>query len=121
MNSATGSEGLLFVHVDAPTPVAQQRLAPRRQRTSLFQEPDCIGDDSLWATGEEAVQRIQQEIGDALESRGLAERLIRIPSGGSDTPLDRAKAILEHLTRLELEPQLVEERRSYPRPQLATA
>ena len=34
----------LFIHVDAPTPVAQQRLAPRRQRTSLFQEPDCIGD-----------------------------------------------------------------------------
>ena len=111
----------LFIHVDAPTPIAQQRLAPRRERTSLFQEPDCIGDVSLWASGEDAVQCIQQEIGEALQHRGLSGRLIRIPSGGSDTPLDRARSILEHLTKLELEPQLVEERRSYPRPQLATA
>ena len=111
----------LFIHVDAPTPIAQQRLAPRRQRTSLFQEPDCIGDASLWACGEEVVERIQREIGEALESRGLSDRLLRIPSGGSDTPLDRAKTILEHLVKLELEPQLVKERRSYRRPQLATA
>ena len=113
----------LFIHVHAPTAVAQQRLAPRRRRTSRFQDPSSIGDSSLWSFGEEVVDGIQQEIGDALERRGLSGRLLHIASGGSDTPLDRAKFICEQLVKLELglDRNLDLQPSSRPQPKLVTA
>lgn len=93
----------LFIHVDAPTTIAQQRLARRRRHTSRFQDAKCIGDVALWARGEEVIEHIAEEIEGELRRRGLSSRLLRIPSGGDDTPLDRATHIRDHLYRLERE------------------
>ncbi|HEX7857700.1 MAG TPA: glycosyltransferase [Sphingobium sp.] len=91
----------LFIHVEAPTAVAQQRLARRRRRTSRFQNAESIADISLWARGKEAIEHIADEIEEELERRRLPGRLLRIPSDGDDTPLDRAKHIRDHLRQLE--------------------
>lgn len=93
----------LFIHVDAATAVAQQRLARRRQHTSRFQNAESIADISLWARGEEAIEHIADEIERELKRRRLPGRLLHIPSDGGDTPLDRAKHIRDHLSQLERE------------------
>lgn len=91
----------LFIHVEAPTAVAQQRLSRRRQHTSRFQNAESIADLSLWARGEEVIEHIADEIEEELKGRRLPGRLLRIRSDGGDTPLDRAKYIRDHLRRLE--------------------
>lgn len=91
----------LFIHVEAPTAVARQRLAQRRRHTSRFQSAESIADISLWARGEEAIEHIADEIEGELKRRHLTGRLLRIPSDGGDTPLDRAKHISDHLSQLE--------------------
>lgn len=91
----------LFIHVEAPTAVARQRLARRRRHTSRFQNAESIADLSLWARGEEAIEHIADEIEGELERRHLPGRLLHIPGDGGDTPLDRAKHIRDHLCQLE--------------------
>jgi thymidylate kinase len=89
----------LFIHVDAPVGVAQQRLAGRSQQSSRFQNGDRINDVELWARGEECMERVVREIGEELDRRNLHGRLLRIASDGDDTPLDRAKYIRDYLLR----------------------
>jgi hypothetical protein len=91
----------LFVHVEAPSAVARERLARRRQRTSDFQAVDCIDDVELWNVGARAVEQIEQEIGAELARRGLTGHLIHVPSDGNDTPHHRARIICDHLLALE--------------------
>ena len=91
----------LFIHVEAPTDVARQRLAKRRQHTSRFQNADSLADLALWTRGAEVIEHIADEIEDELTFRRLPGRLLRIRSDGGDTPLDRAKHIRDHLCRIE--------------------
>ena len=91
----------LFIHVEAPTAVARQRLAKRRQHTSRFQNADSIADLALWERGAEVIDHIADEIEQELERRRLPGRLLRIRSDDGDTPLDRARHIRDHLCRLE--------------------
>lgn len=93
----------LFIHVEAPTAVARQRLARRRRHTSRFQNAESIANLALWARGEEAIEHIADEIEGELERRHLPGRLLRISGDGGDTPLDRAKHISDYLCQLERE------------------
>ncbi|WP_340268425.1 glycosyltransferase [Sphingobium mellinum] len=91
----------LFIHVEAPTEVARQRIAKRRQHTSRFQNADAIADPTRWARGAEVIEHISDEIEEELKRRGLSGRLLRIRSDGGDTPLDRARHIRDYLCQLE--------------------
>ena len=91
----------LFVYVEAPTTVAQQRLSGRRQHTSRFQNAESIADDSLWTRGEQVIDHIAEEIEEELKRRKFTGRMLHIRSDGSDTPLDRARYIMNHLRHLE--------------------
>lgn len=91
----------LFIHVDAPTTIARERLGRRSQHSSRFQNADCIDDASLWARGDEVIEHLADAIAAELGRRGLEGRLLRIASDGGDTPLDRARLIRDHLERID--------------------
>lgn len=91
----------LFVHVDAPAPVARLRLSRREQHTSRFQNPECLEDVALWRDGQQCIERIGEEIGRQLDGRGLHGRLLRIASDGRDTPIQLAAQIRDHMNALE--------------------
>lgn len=91
----------LFILVETPTAVARQRLSRRRVHTSRFQNAESFDDLALWARGKDVIEHIADEIEGELERRHLSGRLLRIPSDGEDTPLDRARHIRDHLHQIE--------------------
>ncbi|RST31443.1 glycosyltransferase [Sphingomonas ginkgonis] len=94
----------LFVQVDAPSAIAQERLRRRTRHWSRFQDADRIDDPQVWASGVDAVARLQRELTTALAERGLHDHWVRIGGHGNDTPRDRARRLRDHLLRLEHPP-----------------
>ena len=89
-------EQCMFVHVEAPTDVAAERLATRPQRHSRMQRQDRLRQQALWSKGEMLIDQLGEMIAAELLRLALPERLLRIRSDVGSDPAKAAELIVAH-------------------------